>query len=454
MNSLTPSSKNIVPTETPAGLRAFIFMSLGFLLLGTLMLAGRPGFLLNPVLTGHGLAWLKILIFGCALPGVFGVTYWALPRVFEIPLFSNKFVLLHFGFHLVGTLLIIAGLFFDGFRQLSMGPTIIACGAVVFALNIGQALKGFRSPDVAGAFVATTMLWLLITVFLGLPFAEVPPVAIFQNQGWSAAWLLLMLVGVAVNGVLGLTLRVSPHALGIPLIKTDRAWYALAFTNAGLAWLFAALAFGPMSFVIFCAAIYLVGVLIYLMEFFSILQRRLTHLLIWDARILLCALSMLPVAVIFLMLAAWQRMQIPPVDPEAAAAVADAGDVASGVLPLEILPVDGALVLTIVLGVIVPALIALIFQLVRLGSDLPADAESTHFHARLSSQVLLASFFNYAVGVMMIVPGAWAGIDRIVSLGTLFLVVGSGGFLANFIYATGKPSLQITPVDTKELATP
>jgi hypothetical protein len=224
--------------------------------------------------------------------------------------------------------------------------------------------------------------------------------------------------------------------------------------NAGLAWLFAAAALGPMPFVMLCAGVFGVGALVYLAALVQILQSRPSHLLVWDARILLCSVLMIPVAVGLLVFSAWQRLMIPPPDPAAAGAIAsEAADAASGPLPFEFLPADGGTVLTMLLAVLVPAVVAVMFQLVRLQSQGPTNPES--FRARLGNQILLASYFNYAVGVLMVIPAAWVGIERILTLGTLFLLVGALGFLGNYFFLArkqpaekseaGEPGLEATP---------
>ncbi len=444
----------ILVSDAPQGrgARVFCVTSLIFFALACLMLAGRPAFLLTPVLTGHGFSWMTLLLYGAGLSGLFGVAYWALPKVYNIPLYSEKFVFLHYGFHLAGTLLVLLGIILPQFPQAAMGATFLGCGALIFAVNLGGTFRTLSRPDVASAYLTTTVIWLLVMAFLGLPFAQTPPLPLLGGTDWSAAWLVFSLAGVFLNGLLGLALRVGPHALGVPLLKTDTAWYALAFTNAGLAWLFGAVAFGPMPFVIFCAAVYLVGIFVYLAEFHGILRRRASHLLVWDAKILLTGFWLLPLAVTLLMWGAWQRMALATKAAAEAAAAAASGvpalpeildEVPAGPFPVNFLPVDGALFLTVVLGVALPGLVALMFQLIRMENGLPAEEEKLPLRAKLSGQILLAAYFNYATGVLMVIPGAWAGIEQILSLGTLFLLVGVLGFLGNFFFSLGQRPLRL-----------
>lgn len=423
------------------GAAAFLVTSLAALVLAMLMLAGRPTFLLTPVLTAHGLAWLEWLVFGCAFSGFYGVVYDALPRTFGVPLYSTKMTLLHFGFHLSGLALVIFGLFGEGVSQSQMGPTFLACGVVVFVVNVAGSLKSMPRPDAAAAFLCATCLWLVITAILGVPFAAEPPLTLFPTTGWNAGWLVLAVAGVVINGTLGLALRVTPLALGVESKRSAAPWWALVFMNAGLAWLFAAVSLAPMPFVLFCVAIYLVGALVYLGAMPAMLRTGTANPLVWDAKILVTATCMIPVAATLLAVAAWERLAVVPVDPAAVAPVVE--EVAKGPLPFNFFAVDGAVVLTVLLGVSVPALVALVFQLLRIENGLPASEESGGFRSRLANQILLASFFNYAIGVLMVVPASWIGIEQIVSLGSLFLLVGAAGFLGNYLFLS-KRSVQGT----------
>lgn len=448
MNQLTT---NVRISDAPEGKGAQLFCvtSLIFLSLAALMLAGRSTFLLTPVLTGHGLSWISLLFYGAGLSGIFGVIYWALPMVYRIPLYSEKFVFLHYGFHLAGTILILLYVLVPGLHQAAMGQTFIACGALIFVLNLNGTFRSLTRPDASSAFLSATALWLLVIAFLGVPFAKEAPLPMLIGTQWSIAWLVFSLSGVFLNGLMGLALKVTPPSLGNDSFHTTSAWYALAFTNGGLAWMFAATAFGPFSFLIFCAGVYLLGVIIYLAVFFSMVQQRISYWLPWDAKILIATFSLIPIAVALLILDAWQRI-VPPV-VAAASAVTPAlpepmkADPTTGPLPLDFLPIDGAILLIVLLGVALPACIGLLFQLIRLQNGFIGKGNANELSVSLSEQILMASFFNYATGFLMLIPGMWVGIEKIVNLGSLFLLVGSLGFLGNYFYSQRTVSLATSP---------
>lgn len=429
MNMNEPTTNG--PSHT--GAITFAITALVFLALGCLMLAMRPGFLLGDTLTGHGQAWIMLLLYGFGLPAVFGSVYWALPQAFGLPLYSPQSVFLHYGFHLAGLLVVMILPFVPELPQASMGATFLACGGIVFVFNVAMSLHHMERPDAASAFLSTLMVWIILALFLGVPFAAVPPLPLLGGTNWSAGWLVFAISGILFNALLALALRVTPMVVGARPERTPAAWYALCIVNLGVAWMAAATTFGPPTFLLVCAAVFLVGSLIFLADFWSILQRRRgTDPLGWDVKILLTAVWMIPSAAAALMYAAWHHLPLPAAEGAAEAAVAPALE---GPAPIMVVPLDWAVGLVALLATAVPGLVAVIFQLQKLRGGQPV--EST-LRDRVSGQLLLASFFNYAVGASLVVVGAWGAEDQMLGLGAVFLVVGSLGFLGCFLHQMGR----------------
>lgn len=435
---------------SPAGAITFAVTALVFLALGCLMLAMRPGFLLGDTLTGHGQAWIQLMVFGFGLPAVFGAIYWALPQAFGVCLFSEKSVFLHYGFHLAGLLIAMVTPFVPDLPQATMGSTFLACGGVIFVVNVAMSLRAMERPDAGSAFISTVLVWLVIALFLGLPFGSQEPLPVLGGTNWSAGWLVFVMAGVFFNSQFGLALRVTPLAVGSKPERTPAAWYALSIVNLGVAWMFAATTFGPLSFLLLCTAAFLVGTLVYLGDFWAILQRRPGAELGWDSKILLTSVWMVPASAVVLMYNLWERMTImPEVLPEGAAPVLL--DEAAGPLPIMVMSLDWALGLTALLATAVPGLVALIFQIQKLWASAANASHGSATGARVAGQLLLASFFNYAVGAGLLVVGAWGAEEQMLSLGAVFLVVGALGFLGGFLYnlsqaATPETSQSTVPV--------
>lgn len=441
-----------IKTLPPAGAVTFAITALVFLALGCLMLAIRPGFLLGNTLTGHGQAWIQLMIFGFGLPAVFGAIYWALPQAFGVPLFSEKSVFLHYGFHLAGLLIVMVTPFVLGLPQAVMGATFLACGAVIFVVNVAMSLRNMDRPDAGSAFISTVLVWLVIALFLGLPFAVKAPLPMLAGTSWSAGWLVFVMAGVFFNAQFGLALRVTPLAVGSKFERTPAAWYALSIVNLGVAWMFAATTFGPLPFLLLCTTAFLVGALVYLGDFWAILQRRQGGDLGWDSKILLTSVWMIPTAAVVLMYNVWERMAIvPEVLPQGVAAVAAVVDETAGPVPISVMSLDWTLGLTALLATAVPGLVAVIFQIQKLRMAGAGASSNLRTVQRVAGQLLLASFFNYAVGAGLVVVGAWGSENQMLSLGAVFLVVGALGFLGNFLYNLGQsaapePSLNTVSV--------
>jgi len=400
-----------VPADAVKGPLAFLIASLVLLCLAAVWLTWNPALLTDSKISPASIAWVYLAVYGFALSGVFGLVYRSVPLVFGMPLYSPQFVILHFVFHIVGLAIILLSAFYPESQQGVMGQTFLACGAVAFIVNISGSFRREDRPDASAAFLATSMLWLAIMIAVGLPFAQNPLIGFFANSEWSLATLELCIIGVVVNAILGLALRLTAMRLGSTVERTNTPWFALALVNAGAAWVFAATAFGTPAFILFCAAIYLAGVMVYIARLTTILQTREEAGLEWDSKILYTALWMLPVCVILFGFAIWKRYFQNDASVQ----------------------LEASTLLAIILGVCVPGLVALFYQTAALLRGDAPDAEAP-LDVRLSAQILLAAFFNYAVGVLMVIPGAWLGIEKMLGLGTLFITVGAVGFLCNFLY--------------------
>lgn len=425
-----------------AGAITFAVTSLVFLAIGCLMLAGRPGFLLGETLTGHGQAWINLLLYGFALPATFGAVYWALPQAFNVPLYSPQMVFLHYGFHLAGFMIVMLLPFVPELPQAAMGSVFIACGAVVFIVNVALSLRQMPRPDAASAFISTVCVWLAVVAFLGLPFAANAPLPLLAGTSWSAGWLFFVVAGVFFNAMFGLALRVTPPAVGAKHERTQAAWYGLAIINVGVAWSFAATTFGPLMFLLVTTGVFLVGSLIFLVDFWLLLQRRTQRDLGWDAKILLTAVWMIPATACVLIYNVVERLGIEPVaalDPAAAAGLEEV----SGPAPITVMSLDWTVGLTALIATAVPGLVAVIFQLQKLHAG--RTGEQTN-REKVAGQVLLASFFNYAVGAGLVVVGAWGSEEQMLGLGAVFLVVGALGFLGNFLYNLGQRETAVESV--------
>ena len=254
---------NTIPESSSPGALLFVITALVALVASFLLLTLHPGWLGGHAVDVQSQAWIRMIIFGFGLSAVFGAVCWALPLAFGVPLWSHQLVFLHSALHLCGLLVVVLIPFVPDLPQAPLAPGLIAAGSLVFIVNIALSLRGMARPDAASAFVATVLVWLAAASFLGLPFAPEAPLSSLENTGWSAGWLVLVIGGIFFNTMSGLALRLIPLSLGAKPRRTAAAWYALAILNLGVAWMFAAVTYGPPAFRMMCGLVFLAGTMIY-----------------------------------------------------------------------------------------------------------------------------------------------------------------------------------------------
>lgn len=403
--------------QAPRAALSFLIMSLLFLCASALWIAIKPSLFLEAGVTSSARAWTYLTLYGFVLPAVFGLIYRALPLAYEAPLLSENLIPLHLAFHMFGFGIIFAHALHPETVQPGMGVTFLACGVIVFIVNTGTALQKRGLSEPSSAFLAASLLWLVISSLLGLPLSGEPVFAALKDTQWSAATLALGLLGFVMNAILGMALRLTSLRLANDPPRTESSWFALWFTNGGLAWLFGAITYGPAGYVLFCAGVYLVGLLIFLARFMAITQQRRVEVLDWDTKTLVTALWVLPAVALLAGWSAWIRMGNPEQPP--------AG-------------LDTATALTAILGVAAPALIALLYQSEAILRGFHPDEPTAHL--RLTSQILLASFFNYATGVCLLLGGAGVASEKMTALGALFTLVGVLGFTGNLVFLSKEKS--------------
>lgn len=413
-----------------SGTRAFLILSPLFLFLASAMLAARPGFLVQRELTGHGVAWLTLLILGCGLSGAFGLVYGALLSGFGTRRPPALTIWLHLLLHVTGILLSILGAVRPAWDRFGLGPILLSAGAIVFLLNVGRGFLRPQAPNVSEAFLLTSALWLVILAFAGVPFAASPPPGLPTGSMWGAGWLILALGGVLFNLPLGLALRTLPLLSHSKKRSSILMWSTLVLLNIGVAWSTAAATYRLPGFLMGCALIALLGALCALGAFVSVLPGRDQGRLSWSTRMLAASMAAAPLSFALLAYSAWHRLALAAAAAAAPETTTEPAAETATTLPLSFLPSDAAATLVGLFAVGIPAILAVALQLIRIQrseQDPPPP---------LRERFLLAAYFNYATGVLLIIPSAWAGIEQPIALGSLFLVVSSLAFLG--IFATRK----------------
>jgi hypothetical protein len=405
-------------SQVPKGALSFLIMELIFLCASTIWIAFKPSLFLEANVTDSIRAWTCLTLYGFVLPAVFGLVYRALPMAYNAPLLGENLILIHLGCHMFGFGIFFAHALHPETVQSGMGMVFLGCGVLAFLINIGAALQKRGLTEPSSAFLAASLLWLAVSSLFALPLSSEPTFAALKDTHWSAATLELCLLGFVMNAILGMALRLTSLRLANDPPQTISSWFALYVTNGGLAWLFGAITYGPAGYVMICLGFYLAGLLIFIMRHAAITQERRVEILDWDTKMLVSAIWVLPVVTILAGWSAWIRMGNPEQQP---------------------FGLDIVTVLTAILGVAIPALVALFYQSEAILRGFHPEEPTAHL--RLSSQILLASFFNYATGVCLLLGGSGVGSEKMTSLGAIFTLVGVFGFTGNLVFlGKEKPS--------------
>jgi hypothetical protein len=390
---------------------SFLIMAMIFLCASTIWIAFKPSLFLEGNVTDSMRAWTCLMLYGFILPAVFGLVYRALPMAYTAALLGENLILLHLGCHMFGFGIFFAHALHPEMVQSGMGMVFLGCGVMAFLINIGAALQKRGLSEPSSAFLAAALLWLAVSSLVAMPLSSEPTFAALKDTQWSAATLQLCLLGFVMNAILGMALRLTSLRLANDPPQTNSSWFAFYITNGGLAWLFGAIAYGPAGYVMICLGVYLAGLLIFIMRHAVITQERRVEVLDSDTKMLVSAIWVLPIVTILAGLSAWIRMGNPEQQP---------------------FGLDIVTVLTAILGVAVPALVALFYQSEAILRGFHPDEPTAHL--RLSSQILLASFFNYATGVCLLLGGAGVGSEKMTTLGAIFTLVGVFGFTGNLVF--------------------
>lgn len=202
------------------------FTSVGVFWLTALLLALQP-----EALTGHYfepklLAITHLAVFGWLIMLILGALYQMLPVMTGKSLYSEKLGYWTFGLLVPGT----AGLVY-GFQSFAMNGWLHVAGTmlvIAVGLFTFNAFKTFRkdATDIRAInFIGSSLIWLLVTVLLGLllalnltmnflPEEHLTYLAVHAHIG-GIGWFLLLIMGVAIKlfPMFALTHGISYHPL-------------------------------------------------------------------------------------------------------------------------------------------------------------------------------------------------------------------------------------------------
>lgn len=242
---------------------AFMGLALAWLLAGAAWLALEPGLLLLPHAHPHVVALAHAWVLGFFATVAFGAVYQLAPVALGTTLWSERRAWWHFGLHAIGVPGMVYSFWHWDLALLGHFGLLVAAGVFLFADNTWRTVGRSGQRNAVAWSLKLAAGWLALTVLAGLTlaanrfwnFIPLAPLALLRAHAH------LGLVGFFVTLLQGVAFKLVPmFTLG-----EVRDWRAantgLWFSQAGLAGLVPALAFGADPEASACALVLLTGIL-------------------------------------------------------------------------------------------------------------------------------------------------------------------------------------------------
>lgn len=174
----------------------------------SLLIIIRPDAFTQHYFNNGLLAITHLLVLGWLTMIIWGALYQLIPVIFEVRLFSEVLARLTFYLLAVGVIGLSAGFWFG--RLGSMVTTsgiIILISVMLFVFNVMKTIVLARKKGIEQLFIRTSVIWLLITVIIGviasfnlihafLPVSHLQVLKLHAHAG-MAGWFFLLVIGVA-----------------------------------------------------------------------------------------------------------------------------------------------------------------------------------------------------------------------------------------------------------------
>lgn len=255
----------------------------------------EPGTVAGTYYRPHTVALAHLVVLGFALSICIGAMYQLVPVALEVPLFSPRMAVLHTAFHVLGVVAMVTALFAWEMRGVATGGGLVLIGVLMFAFNIAKTLGRVRRFNVVAAFVATTVLWMLLTTGLGMTMALGKFVRLLPGDpmAWLQAHAHLGILGIFINLIIGISLKLVPMFTLAEWREGRRAHWIFGLVNGGLACLAPALASRWQPGIALAASAIVLGISLHAFELVVILRMRRRSDLDWGLLTFLGGVAML-----------------------------------------------------------------------------------------------------------------------------------------------------------------
>ncbi|NUN92621.1 MAG: hypothetical protein HUU04_02440 [Verrucomicrobiae bacterium] len=279
----------------------FVLFGLACLTSAAVWLLVEPEILTAHHYRPHTVAWAHLVVLGFILSVIAGALYQIAPVAMETKLYSARLAEFHFVAHFLGVGFMVPFFTVWDLKQVGHGGSLVFLGMLIFVGNIARTLNRAPRPDVVGAFIASSMLWLFLTMGAGLTIAtnKFWPFLPGSQLNWMYAHAHLGVGGVFINLTAGVSLRLAPMFTLSEIRSAARAWWAFALVNLGVAGLFWAIVSGSPPAQRAFGGVLVVGLGVYGAELRAIFAARKRRRLDWGLwQFFFAVATLAPVAIV------------------------------------------------------------------------------------------------------------------------------------------------------------
>ena len=314
--STGPATANAPSIALPV---RFVALGLLSLFIGTACLIVRPVMLTTYHYNQFVIAEAHLFVLGWILSVVMGAMYQLVPVALETRLHSERLAKWQFLFHLVGVVGMVWMFYRWDMKQVGHFGSVLAVGVGLFVYNIARTLLRVPKWNATATAIASTLVWLLFTVFAGLCLAAAKCsyesteghataggvrsvvaslrsiagyVAHFDQMSAMHAHAHLGGVGVFLMLIVGVSYKLIPMFALSEVRNQRRAQWSVRLLNLGLAGLFVSLLLRSPWKLAFVAAM-LTGLVLYALELRAIVRARHRRELDWGVKTFLIAVGLL-----------------------------------------------------------------------------------------------------------------------------------------------------------------
>ena len=391
----------------------FSFGALSFLVASIVLFIAAPDLTRHYYLSPRILTLTHILILGWITMIIFGALYQLIPVVMEVKLYSEKLAVISFFLFAAGLITLSTSFWTFSYGRnigLEIGGYLIVISVILFGINTLMSAAKTERKNIENAFIITAVIWLLLTVTLGIvlvlnfafnfiPNSDIELLKLHAHIGFIG-WFLMLVIGVAS--------KLMPMFLIVHKLPEKLLSYAYYLINGGLILLSIGYYYFPEKwFMLLSALPVLAGVIAFLRFNYVAFSKRIRKKL--DVGMKLSATAFILLAVSLVMGFAIL------IGPNFLGAMQTRFEIAYGILIVL------GFLTALVLGQTYKTLPFIIWlqkyqsKVGKIKVPLP--------HELYSEKVAVYHFYTFLIAIIVLIVGIVAGIVLIVKIGAVFMII-------------------------------